>query len=75
MTKIDKEGTLIDLTDLLAITKVDSENEIMEYLNKYSIKFVFKADNTHVNGIRVYIHQYKNKATRDQWFSIITKGL
>lgn len=69
MTKIDKEGSLIDLKDLLAITKVDSD------LNTYSIKFVFKADNTHINGTRAYTHQYKNKATRDQWFSIITKEM
>lgn len=75
MTKVDKEGSLIDLKDLLVITKVDSEHEGMNSLNTYSIKFVFKADNTHINGIRAYIHQYKNKATRDQWFSIITKGL
>ena len=74
MVKIDKEGSLIYLKDLLAITKVDSEHEGMNSLNTYSIKFVFKADNTHINGIRTYIHQYKNKATRDQWFSIITKG-
>lgn len=74
MVKIDKEGSLIDLKDLLAITKVDSEHEGMNSLNTYSIKFVFKADNTHINGIRAYMHQYKNKATRDQWFSIITKG-
>ena len=75
MTKIDKEGSLIDLKDLLAITKVDSEHEGMNSLNTYSIKFVFKADNTHINGTRAYTHQYKNKATRDQWFAVITKGL
>lgn len=75
MTKIDKEGALIDLKDLLVISKVDTEHEGMNSLNTYSIKFVFKADNTHINGTRTYIHQYKNKLTRDQWFSIITKEM
>lgn len=74
MVKIDKEGSLIDLTDLLAIIKEDFEHETIKDLSSYSIKFVFRTDSNHIGGVRTYVHQYKNKATRNQWFSIITKG-
>ena len=72
MTKIDKKATLLDLTDLMAIERLYKEDNTPFSMD--SIKFTFKDSNS-LNGKRVYVHGYPSRASMDQWFSIITKGL
>ena len=72
MIKIDKNNTLIDLTDLLVIKKVFASE--YNVLSQHSIEFVFKANDTE-DGLRKYVHEYPSKESMEQWYSIITKKL
>ncbi len=72
MTKIDKKGTLLDLTDLIGIEKIYKEEKSPFSMD--SIKFIFK-DSHCFDGKRVYVHMYPSRASMDQWFSIITKKI
>lgn len=72
MTKIDKQGTLIDLTDLMVMKKVFAKTSSV--LSKDAITFIFKSTDT-VSGMRIYTHEYPSQASMEQWYSIIAKSL
>lgn len=72
MIKIDKNNTLIDLTDLLVMKKVFASE--FNVFSQHSIEFIFKANDTE-DGLRTYVHEYPSKESMEQWYSIITKKL
>ncbi|MGL4451078.1 MAG: hypothetical protein ACRCXT_05070 [Paraclostridium sp.] len=63
MTKIDKEGTLLNLDNILLLKK----HRFID--GKYGILFKFS------DGTENYAHSYPSEASMNQWFSIISKSI
>ena len=70
--KIDKQGSLMELSGLLAMKKVFADKS--KVLDKDAITFIFKCSDT-ISGMRIYTHEYPSKESMEQWYSIISKHL